>query len=225
MAGRPISDRDRGPAPDRVLIAEGDAGIVAAVRQELRAAGFEVFEAFDGPGTFDACIVHTPSLAIISYGISGSSGVEIAHEVASRTSVPVILLSADSNETVVREAVAANVVAFLLKPVDMRQLLAVVRIALQRARDYQALRSRAEQLNAALQGGRTVSLAAGLLMATFHIGREEAFERLRRHARSNRVRLEEVATELLRATDEAAKLYESLSQPVSTAKRLAIRGG
>jgi two-component system, response regulator PdtaR len=80
------------------------------------------------------------------------------------------------------------------------------------------LRSRSEQLNAALQGGRNVSLAAGLLMATFHIGREEAFERLRRHARSNRVRLEEVASELLRAVDEAAKLYEPLSQQVSTAK-------
>jgi response regulator NasT len=97
-------------------------------------------------------------------------------------------------------------------------LLPVVRLAVQRARDYQALRSRAEQLDAALQGGRNVSLAAGLLMATFHIGREDAFERLRRHARSNRVRLEEVASELLRATEETTKLYEALSQQVPTGK-------
>jgi hypothetical protein len=55
-------------------------------------------------------------------------------------------------------------------------------------------------------------------MATFHLGREEAFERLRRHARSHRVRLEEVASELLKATEEAAKLYESLSQQISTGK-------
>jgi response regulator NasT len=108
--------------------------------------------------------------------------------------------------------------AFLFQPVDARQLLPVVRIALQRSRDLHALRSRAEQLNTALQGGRNVSMAAGLLMAMFHIGREEAFERLRRHARSNRVRLEDVASELLRATDEAAKLYEPLSQQVSTGK-------
>jgi response regulator NasT len=163
-------------------------------------------------------MVHAPSLAIIGYGISGSTGLEIAHEIINRTSVPVVLLSAISNDVIVREAVAASVSGFLLKPVDVRQLLPVVRIALQRARDYLALRSRAEQLNEALQGGRNVSLAAGLLMATFHIGREEAFERLRRHARSNRVRLEEVASDLLRATDEAAKLYESLSHQVSTGK-------
>ena len=127
-------------------------------------------------------------------------------------------MSAQSGEAVVREATAAGVMAFLLHPVDTRQLLPVVRIALQRARDLHALRSRAEQLNTALQGGRNVSMAAGLLMAMFHVGREEAFERLRRYARSNRVRLEEVASELLRATDEAAKLYESLSQQVSTGK-------
>jgi AmiR/NasT family two-component response regulator len=211
MAGRPIS-------PDRVLVADSDTHTVAAVGQELRAAGFEVLEAFDGPSAFDACMAHTPSLAIVSYVISGSTGVEVAHEITNRASVPVVLMSAASSEAVVREATAAGVMAFLLQPVDARQLLPVVRIALQRARDLHALRSRAEQLNAALQGGRNVSMAAGLLMATFHIGREEAFERLRRHARSNRVRLEEVASELLRATDEAAKLYESLSQQVSTGK-------
>jgi AmiR/NasT family two-component response regulator len=211
MAGKPMS-------PDKVLVADGDARIVAAVGQELRAAGFEVLEAFDGPSAFDACMGHAVSLAIIGHVIPGSTGVKIAHEIANRTSVPVVLMSADNDEAFVREAIAAGVIAFLLKPVDSRQLLPVVRIALQRARDFQALRSRADQLNAALQSGRNVSLAAGLLMATFHVGREEAFERLRRHARSNRIRLEEVASELLRATDEAAKLYESLSNQVSTGK-------
>jgi response regulator NasT len=209
MVGRPISF-------DRVLVADSDARIVAVVGQELRAAGFDVLEAFDGPGALDACMVHAPSLAIISYEMSSSTG--IAHEIANRTSVPVVLTSTYSDDAVVREAVAAGVIGFLLQPVDARQLLPVVRIALQRARDFQALRSRAEQLNTALQGGRNVSLAAGVLMATFHLGREEAFERLRRHARSHRVRLEEVASELLKATEEAAKLYESLSQQISTNK-------
>jgi response regulator NasT len=188
------------------------------VGQELRAAGFDVLEAFDGPSAFDACMAHTPSLAILGSPLSGSTGVKTAHEITSRTSVPVVLMSAASDEALVHEAIAAGAIAFLLKPVDARQLLPVVRIALHRAADFKALRARAEQLNTALQGGRNVSLAAGLLMATFHIGRQEAFERLRRHARSNRIRLEEVASELLRATDEAARLYESMSHPVPAGK-------
>jgi AmiR/NasT family two-component response regulator len=215
MAGRPMS-------PNRVLVADDDVQTVAAVGQVLRAAGFDVLEAFDGPGAFDACMAHTPSLAIMGCPISGSTGVKAVHEITSRTSVPVVLMSAASDEALVHEAIAAGVIAFLLKPVDARQLLPAVRIALQRASDFKALRARAEQLNAALQGGRNVSLAAGLLMATLHIGREEAFERLRRHARSNRIRLEEVASELIRATDEAARLYESLSHQVPAGKPQAL---
>jgi AmiR/NasT family two-component response regulator len=84
-------------------------------------------------------MVHAPSLAIISYEMSSSTG--IAHEIANRTSVPVVLMSTCSDAAVVREAVAAGVIGFLLQPVDARQLLPVVRIALQRARDFQALRS------------------------------------------------------------------------------------
>lgn len=206
-------------SPERVLVADDDVLTVAAVGQVLRAARFEVLEAFDGPSAFDACIAHTPSLAIIGYPISGSTGVKTAHEITSRTSVPVVLMSAASDEALVHEAIVAGVIAFLLKPVDARQVLPAIRIALQRAGDYKALRARVEQLNAALQGGRNVSLAAGLLMATLHIGREEAFERLRRHARSSRIRLEEVAGELLRVTDEAAKLYGLLSRQASAGKR------
>ena len=64
MAGGPMS-------PDRILVADGDARTVAVVAQELRAAGFDVLEAFDGPTAFDACMVHAPSLALISYIIPG----------------------------------------------------------------------------------------------------------------------------------------------------------
>jgi len=211
MAAGPMS-------PDRILVADSDARTVVIVGQELRAAGFDVLEALDGPTAFDACVVHAPSLALISYVIPGSTGVDLAHEITTRTPVPVVRMSSVSGDGVAREATAAGVLAFLPQPVDVRQLLPVVRIAIQRSRDYHALRSRTEQLNSALQGGRNVSLAAGLLMATFHIGREEAFERLRRHARSNSVRLEEVASELLRTAEESAKLYEPLSHQVSTSK-------
>jgi hypothetical protein len=43
-------------------------------------------------------------------------------------------------------------------------------------------------------------------------------ERLRRHARSNRIRLEEVASELLRVNDETVKLHEALSHHATARK-------
>src|SRR5262249_4869602 len=195
---------------------------VAKVGRELREAGFEVLEAFDSSTTFDVSMGQAPSLAIIDYAMSGATGVEVAHQIANHTSVPVLLTSNSSDETVVRNATAAGVLAFLLKPVDTQQLLAAVQVGLQRGRDFRALRVQAEQLNAALQSGRSVGLATGLLMARFRIGREEALERLRRHARSNRIRLEEGASELLRVNDESTKMFDVLN-PCATARKPGAR--
>jgi two-component system, response regulator PdtaR len=193
-----------------ILVVDEDPRVVATLGHELRTAGFSVLEAFDGPSAFEACMVHAPALAIIDYRMSGSTGLKMAQQIAARILVPVALMSVDSHDPIVREAIAAGVIGFLAKPVEARQLIPMVRLALQRSRELEALRSQVEQLNTALQGGRNVSLATGLIMAKFQIGREEAFDRLRQYARSNRIRLEEVASDLLRVNEEGVRLYESL---------------
>jgi response regulator NasT len=182
----------------------------------LRAAGFDVLEAFDATVALEICASHAVSAAIVDYAMPGMNGIEFARLNAERAaSVPVIFLSGYSDEAIVAEAIAAGAMTYLVKPVDTKHLLPVIRAALQRSRELNALRTQTQQLNSALQSSRPVNIATGLLMARFQIGQEEAFERLRRQARSRRTRLEEVAAELLRVNDEADKLYEPLSHGVS----------
>jgi len=200
-----------------VLVADDDPLIVATVGHGLREAKFDVLEAFDSSSALAACIAHKPSLAVIDYAMPGYGGLELARFISTQTDVPLIFLSAYSDEAIVCEAIAAGALAYLVKPIDTQQLLAAVRTALQRGRELRALRLQANQLNTALQTGRTVNVATGLLMAKFQIGQQEAFECLRHYARSNRTRLEEAASELLRANDEAGKLYESLSRGIRAA--------
>jgi AmiR/NasT family two-component response regulator len=192
----------------RVLLADDDRLIVATLGQRLRAAGYEVLEAFDGPSALKACMTLSPDLAIIDHSMPGMSGVELARAIASSTNTPVIFLSAYSDEAIVTDAIAAGAMTYLVKPIDTEQLLPIVRTALQRAREFHALRFQAGNLATALQKDRNVSVAIGLLMAKFNIGQREAFERLRRHARSVRAKMDDVATELLRANDETGRMLE-----------------
>ena len=200
----------------RVLLADDDRLIVATLGQRLRAAGYEVLEAFDGPSALEACTTLSPDLAIIDHSMPGMSGVELARAIASSTSTPVIFLSAYSDEAIVADAIAAGALTYLVKPIDTEQLLPIVRAALQRAREFHALRFQAGNLTTALQKDRNVSVAVGLLMAKFNIGQREAFERLRRHARSIRAKMEDVATELLRANDEMGRTLELYGDRVPT---------
>ncbi len=195
-----------------ILVADDDPLIVVTLGQGLRAAGFDVLEARDSTSALEACTQHNPALALLDYAMPGLTGVELARLIATRTSVPVMFLSAYSDAAIVQDAIEAGAMTYLVKPIDIEQLLPVIRTALQRARELHALRFQTEQLNSALQTARAVSVATGLVMAKFQIGQREALERMRRHARSTRTRLEEVATQLLRATDEAGRLYELLSE-------------
>jgi two-component system, response regulator PdtaR len=142
-----------------IVVADENALVAGAVGRTLRAAGFDVLEAVDGAGAFEVCMLHAPSLAIIDYRMSRSSGVKMAHHIATRMLVPVVLMSADTDESIVQEAIAAGVTGFLAKPVEARQLLPMVRIALQRAHELHVLRSRVEQLDETLQSRRHASPA------------------------------------------------------------------
>ncbi|MEJ1961682.1 MAG: response regulator [Gammaproteobacteria bacterium] len=205
-----------------VLIADDDPLIVATLGHALRAADFEVIEAHNAASAFDACVAHSPALAIVDYSMPGANGVELASRVANETAVAVIFLSAYGDDAIVREAIAAGAMTYLVKPIDTLQLVPAVRTAIERSKELRALRCQADQLSSALKGGRNVSIVTGLLMEKYQIGQQEALERLRRQARSTRTRLEVLATEVLRVADDAGKIYETLSR--STAQEPARTG-
>lgn len=217
----PPSEEQRSPTsaadsrdtdPKSVLIADDDRLVVAALGERLRAAGFKVIEAFDGPSALAAGASEKPDLAILDHAMPAMNGIEVARALAASSAVPVIFLSEHGDETIVNEAICAGALTYLIKPFDPQQLLPIVRAALQRAREAYALREQSERLRAALQREQTVSAAAGLLMATFGLGKREAFERLRHRARSRRVRLDQVAAELVRAYDQAGRLLQQYAE-------------
>jgi AmiR/NasT family two-component response regulator len=201
-----------------VLVADDDRLIVATLGQRLRGAGYEVIEAFDGPSALAACASAQPDLAVIDHSMPGMTGVEVARALAASGGVPVIFLSAYSDETIVDDAVASGAITYIVKPIDTEQLLPIVRAALQRAREIRALREQNERLRMSLSGEQSVSAAAGLLMASLKLGQREAFERLRHRARSQRLKLEDVAAQLLRAHDEAGKLLQEYAAPLRSPK-------
>jgi AmiR/NasT family two-component response regulator len=198
------------PAPV-ILLVDDDPVILETFGASLRAAGFGVVEAVDGLSALQTCIAQPPSLAVIDYAMPGLSGLDLARQLVVQSDVPFLFLSANAEQDVVRAAVAAGAMTYLVKPLDGAGLVPAVRTALERSREVIALRSEAVRLNAALKMDRNIAVATGLVMARFQVGQQEAFERLRRLARSRRARLEQVAAELLQATEATGKIYDSLA--------------
>lgn len=202
--------------PARVVVADDDPLIVELFAGWLRDSSYEVIEANDGPSALNSCVAHQPDLVVMDYDMPGYSGGELASFIVSQTGAPLIFVSRHDEPAIVKSAIDAGAHAYLVKPVEETQFLTTVRTALERGREMRELRSNSDKLHRALEAGRAVNMATGLLMGRFGIAQRDAFERLRRQARSTRTRLEDVAAELLRANEGAAQHFAMFSREVPT---------
>jgi two-component system, response regulator PdtaR len=194
---------------------------VATVGGALRSSGFEVMEASDGVTALEACMTKCPSLAVVDGQRSDADGIHLARQLTERFLVPFVYLSVDDDEAIISAAVAVGAMAYLVKPIDPAQIVPVVRAALRRSQELRALQSQTERLTAAVQTGKQIGIATGLIMANLRLDQQEAFDRLRSQARARRARLEDFAAELLRVADETGGFYRSLGSSDAARRRTA----
>lgn len=207
-----------------ILLVTDDKLTAATVGDALRSTGFAVVEALDGVTALETCLTNRPALALIDDEGDSSDGMHLAQQLSERFLVPFVYLSAD-DEATISAAVAAGAMAYLVKPIDSTQIVPLVRAALRRSQELRALQSQTERLTAAIQTGKQIGIATGLIMANLKLDQQEAFDRLRRQARARRARLEDFAAELLRVADETGGFYRSLRSSDPSSRRTADDAG
>ena len=189
-------------AKTTLLLVDDDRLILSTLADGLRAAGFEVLEASSGEVALRLALEADPDLAICDVRMPGMSGLELAPRLQGQAGVPFIFLSAYGDEDVVRLGSEHGALGYLVKPLNVPDMLPTIRTALARAAEIRKLRHTEEQLNTALANSREVSIAIGVLMERHRLNRGDAFELLRSHSRSKRRKLPEVAAELLEAVEK-----------------------
>ena len=115
------------------LIVEDEPSIRRFVRMALEAEGFQVFECETvRQGLVDAG-TRRPDLIILDLGLPDGDGVGYLLDLRAWSSVPVIVLSARSDEADKIAALDAGADDFLTKPFGVGELMARVRVALRRS--------------------------------------------------------------------------------------------
>ncbi len=201
--------RSQATAPPHLLLVDDDRLILTTLGGGLRDAGFRVSEAADGSGALELARRQRPDLAILDLRMPGLSGVETAQRL-NHQGVPFIVLSAHDDREEVAAAAGEGALGYVVKPVDVSQLVPAIHTALERARDFRELTTAKAQLDRALAGSREISMAVGLLMERFRLREKEAFEILRRYARNRRRKVAEVAHAVLDATETLNALGRGL---------------
>jgi AmiR/NasT family two-component response regulator len=186
-----------------VLVVDDDRLVLAALAEGLRGAGYRVTGAAGAEDALAAAGRDVPDIALLDVRMPGMSGIELGARLR-EAGVPFLYLSAYGDRTAVENALEEGALGYLVKPLDIQQIVPSIEAALVRARDLRKLRETEAQLSSALSGTREISMAVGLLMMRDRINREDAFELLRANARAQRRTVAEIAKELL---GSAEKLY------------------
>ena len=113
-----------------ILVVEDEPGIRRFLRATFDDEGYRVVESASGRrGMIDAG-AHKPDLAIIDLGLPDVDGIEVIRRIRTWSSMPVIVLSARTQERTKIEALDAGASDYLTKPFGVGELLARVRAAL-----------------------------------------------------------------------------------------------
>jgi diguanylate cyclase (GGDEF)-like protein len=168
----PHSARLPNPGAETVLIVEDDEPTRQILRHVLAAAGFECQLAEDGEEGVRLAIERRPEIILMDLSMPKLGGLEALAQIRRdyrARSTPVILLTANGNIDSIVEHLAAGADDYLVKPVAPAELVARVRLALQRAamlRDLNALTGLPG--NAAILREIAMRLSAGRQLACMH---------------------------------------------------------
>jgi len=128
------------PTPDTprplALIAEDDRDIRELVTTKLTAAGYRVLAYSNGQAALAATQEHQPDVALLDVMMPGISGIEIVTRLRKdpRTSgIPVILLTAKSQEFDIDSGYAVGAADYIVKPFSPRDLVIRVNAVLGRS--------------------------------------------------------------------------------------------
>ncbi len=212
----------------RILVVDDDRLVLATVAHGLAQAGFEVIDADNGDDAILLAREHRPELALLDIRMEGKSGFDVAATLRDVYGIPFMFLSAFADEATLATVKSLGALAYLVKPLDVGQIVPAVEAAFARLRGTPAVADSAvaaERDEAPVAPGFApaptpapapiapaanlladpVPLAVGVLMHRFSLSREEAFKRLQRLANEQQHSLAAQADRLLSAVEELAR--------------------
>jgi CheY-like chemotaxis protein len=129
--------KGRGTTEGRILIVDDESAIRLICRLNLRSAGFDTLEASDGASALALARAERPDLILLDIMLPEVNGWVVAEELAATDEthdIPVVFLSARSDNTDQVRGYQKGGVGYITKPFDPQAMTDTVRNVLERAR-------------------------------------------------------------------------------------------
>jgi two-component system, response regulator / RNA-binding antiterminator len=186
----------------RVLVVDETPERADILGEGLRRAGYEVSASLSSPVSLLATIEQLkPDVIVIDTESPSRDVLEHVVVLTQHTPRPVVMFSSDGAPETIREAVRAGVSAYVVDGLDPNRIRTIIDVAVARFEDFQRLREELAEANLKLAERKLVERAKGLLMKRRSLDEQAAYALLRKFAMDRKLRLGEVAQQLIDAAD------------------------
>jgi response regulator NasT len=180
-----------------VVVAEDESLIRMDIVETLRDQGFDVVgEAGDGNKAVELAFELKPDLMVMDIKMPDLDGLSAAEKI-SELKIPVVLLTAFSQQELVTRAAEVGAMAFLVKPFSPQDLLPAIEIALSRHTQLIALEAEVADLGERLETRKLVERAKGVLSEKMKLTEPEAFRWIQKASMDRRLSMADVAKTVL----------------------------
>ena len=150
-----------------ILVVEDDTAVRNLITTTLKAHDYRYLTAVNGESAVLEASSHNPDVILLDLGLPDIDGVEVIRRVRSWSNLPIIVISARSEDTDKIDALDAGADDYLTKPFSVEELLARLRVSLRRVR-YDS--EKVDEAASIYQnGGLKIDYAAG---CTYQNGKE-----------------------------------------------------
>jgi DNA-binding response OmpR family regulator len=113
----------------KILVVDDDRLVLATLTHGLAQAGYEVIDADNGDDAILLAREHKPELALLDIRMEGKSGFDVAAYLREYCQIPFMFLSAFSDEATVAQVKSLGALSYLVKPLDIQQIVPAVEAA------------------------------------------------------------------------------------------------
>lgn len=182
----------------RLLVAEDDNAVRAALVCMAESLGHEVVaQARDGQEAVDLAESTTPDLLLLDIRMPRMDGLDAAKAIIDSRLVPVVMITAHTDDAFIRRASEVGAFGYLIKPVTRQRLSAAISTAQARFGDLELLRDEVGSLERALESRKLVERAKGIVVRDMQVGEQEAYRWLKQTSSRSNQKLAEVARRIV----------------------------
>ena len=180
----------------RILVAEDETIIRLDLVEMLTEAGYEVIaQAENGAIAVELAKQHKPDLAILDVKMPEMDGITAAEQII--LLAPVLMLTAFSQRELVERARDAGVMAYVVKPFSINDLVPAIEIAISRHKQMKSLESEVADIYERLETRKVIDRAKGILMKAMNWSEPESFSWIQKTAMDRRISMKEVANAII----------------------------